>query len=70
MTVCRYHGARRKVLRGKDHPNYKHGEETLVAKRDRAAAAARLCDLEEVMHLFNLTSAKRTPGRKPKRELI
>ncbi len=37
-TVCRYHGYRKPetVLRGKDHPNYVHGERSLeVIKRHR-----------------------------------
>ncbi len=67
MPTCRYHGARKKVLCGKDHPNFIHGQASLAAKREYNAAAVRLRDLEEEMHVLNMTSAKLTPGRKPKR---
>ena len=70
MMVCRYHGARRQntILRGKDHPNYQHGQETLEAKAKRSAGLARLQELEQLMHQLGMTTEKRTPGRKPNGE--
>lgn len=69
MKVCRYHGARRQktVLRGKGHPAYKHGQETLTAKAQRSAGAAELRRIEELMHRYHLvpSKTKRSPGRKP-----
>ena len=68
MRVCRYHGARRRetIKLGKDHPNYRHGQETLQMKTERSAGLARIRALEDLMHKYKMTSAKRTPGRKPK----
>ena len=42
--VCRFHGARRPdaVLRGPSHPQYRHGRETLDAKRGRVEAMTRI----------------------------
>ena len=67
MKVCRVHGARRPhtILKGIDHPNYKHGHETLAAKAERSAGQAELRRLEELMYDLGMTTAKRTPGRKP-----
>jgi hypothetical protein len=66
MSVCRYHGARKTVLNGKAHPNYRHGEQTLAAKAARSAGLAELRMLEGMMHDLKMTSAKRMVGRKPK----
>ncbi len=46
--ICRLHGARKKSLikRGKLHPNYRHGMETLVAKRERSKKLAELKAIE------------------------
>lgn len=71
MSTCRMHGARHldTVQRGKQHPNFKHGEATLKARAEYRAASARLRDLESLMHLLGMTDAKRWPGRKPKPSL-
>jgi hypothetical protein len=66
MRVCRYHGARKTVLKGEAHPNYKHGEQTLAAKAERSAGLAELRMLEGMMHDLKMTTARRTVGRKPK----
>ena len=44
MPVCRFHGARRPdaVLRGPKHPLYRHGQETLEARRNRVEAMTRI----------------------------
>ncbi len=44
MATCRYHGARKRntVRQGADHPQYRHGMETLDAKRHRREALAYL----------------------------
>jgi len=67
MPVCRFHGARRPetIKRGSDHPQFIYGRETQQRRQARQEAAIRLRDLEELMHLFQFTTAKRTPGRKP-----
>ena len=61
-SVCRYHGARRpaSIKRGKTHPNYQHGEETLEAKAERSKKLGELRELENIMHLLKMTTATRT----------
>ena len=68
LSVCRMHGARppQTILRGSEHPSYKHGRETLEAKAERSAKLVELRDLESLMHALKMTSARRMPGRKPK----
>ena len=50
MPVCRFHGARRPdaVLRGPSHPLYRHGQETLDAKRSRVEAMTRIRALADL----------------------
>jgi hypothetical protein len=68
MPVCRCHGARRPetIKRGKDHPGWRHGEETLVAKAERSAKLAELRDLEALSFGLGLASGQRWRGRKPR----
>jgi hypothetical protein len=65
--VCRFHGARKpkKVLKGTQHPNYKHGRETKEAKANRSAGLARLRRVEEMMVESGLFAIQRSKGRKP-----
>jgi hypothetical protein len=64
--TCRMHGARKaeSIKRGKDHVNFVHGRRTLEAQAEQSATACRLQQLEDAMHLLNMTTAKRSPGRK------
>jgi hypothetical protein len=68
--TCRVHGARKPVtiLRGKDHPAYKDGSQTLEARAEYSEAALRLRELEQMMVDIGMVGAefKRTVGRKPK----
>lgn len=66
-SVCRFHGARnpKSILKGAQHPNYKHGKETREAKAKRSAGLARIRRLEDLIigeHFFKITRSK---GRKP-----
>lgn len=67
--VCRYHGARRPntVKRGADHPQYRHGSETLEAKAERSKTLAKLHELEALSFALGLVAqgAKQWRGRKP-----
>ena len=69
-TKCRTHGGAStgpKTQAGKDairRAQFKHGEQTLEAKAARSAKDAELQSLEDVLHALNMTSAKRTRGRK------
>ncbi len=44
---CRLHGARKQnsIKRDKEHPNYRHGTETIEAKRQRSEGLARLREI-------------------------
>jgi hypothetical protein len=67
--TCRVHGARKPatILRGKDHPAYTDGSQTLEARAKYSAAASRLRTLEQMMVGTGMVSAgfNRTRGRKP-----
>ena len=69
-TKCRTHGGASTGPRthaGKDairQAHFKHGEQTLEAKAARSAKNAEMRSLEDVLHALNMTSAKRTRGRK------
>ncbi len=67
MRVCRMHGAREKntVLKGKDHPNYRHGEQTHASKKYRHDMALELAELEEIGFAIGMLKGNRTRGRKP-----
>lgn len=67
--ACRMHGAHksRNVLRGKDHPRYKNGEETDLARSSRSEGSLMLRRLEEIgwnIQMFNQNATK-IRGRKP-----
>ncbi len=51
MPVCRMHGARcpHAILKGKEHPNYRHGNETSVARAARSAKMVELRTLEGIV---------------------
>ena len=40
--TCRYHGGRKNILVGIDHPNYKHGLDTKEAIKERKKKLAEL----------------------------
>ena len=69
-TKCRTHGGAStgpKTQAGKDairQAHYKHGKQTLEAKAARSAKDAEMQALEDVLHALNMTSARRTRGRK------
>ena len=67
MPVCRFHGARRAgtIRRGSDHPQWKHGQETLEAKAERSAKLLTLRELEGLMVTSGSLVGPRWRGRKP-----
>jgi len=67
MPVCRFHGARRPetIRRGKNHPQYRHGLETRLARADHRGFSVKLRHLEDLMFLLRMMNGKKTPGRKP-----
>lgn len=68
MPVCRYHGARASetILRGEDHPQYRHGHETLQMRQAHREAMGRLRTLVDLAVDHGILR-RRVPGRKPVR---
>ena len=66
MPVCRFHGARfpSNIKRGSDHPQWKHGQETLEAKAERSAMWRTLRKLESEMVATGTLVGPRWRGRK------
>jgi hypothetical protein len=60
------HGARKNVVSGKDHVNFVHGRRTKEAERQSSEQSKRLQQLEDALHLLEMTNAPRSPGRKAK----
>lgn len=52
-------------MRGANHPQYRHGQETLEAKAERSQRLAELRELEEMMFKLGLAGGPRWRGRKP-----
>lgn len=72
MRVCRYHGAKKPetIKRGADHPQYRHGGETLQAKAERSRKLMELRELEALSFALGLASGGRWRGRKPKADVL
>ena len=65
--TCRLHGARKpsSIKAGPNHPNYRHGLETLSAKHQRSVKLAELRTIETELLNKGLIAGARTAGRKP-----
>tara|TARA_B100000795_G_C22436921_1_gene300345 strand:+ start:51 stop:386 length:336 start_codon:yes stop_codon:yes gene_type:complete len=63
--ACRYHGARPQILKGEDHPNYKHGRRTLEALSKYSQKVAELDQLENIAHRAGVMAGPKRRGRKP-----
>lgn len=62
------HGARRpeSILRGENHPQYRHGGETKEAKDNRREASKRLHDLVDIGNAIGMFQPfAKLRGRKP-----
>jgi hypothetical protein len=68
MSVCRYHGARKPetIMRGANHPQHKHGNETLEKKGERSKRLAELRKLESLSFAMGMVSGPKWRGRKPR----
>ena len=66
--VCRMYGARKPnmVKRGANHPQYRHGGETLEAKAGRGRQLAELRVLEALSFGLGLAVGPRWRGREPR----
>ena len=67
--TCRIHGAKKPnaVIRGADHWNFKHGRETVEARRRRVEAMSRIRDLVELGVRGGFIE-RRIAGRRPNSE--
>ena len=65
--ACRLHGSHksRNVLRGKNHPNYKHGKRTKEAEADSRKTSIALLRLREIGDQLNMFNGGYSRGRKP-----
>jgi len=50
---------------GTKHWNFKTGNETLAAKKQRSERSLRLHYLQDIGHQLNFMGGQRIPGRKP-----
>ena len=55
---------------GSKHWNFKSGNETLAAKKQRSERSLRLHYLSEIGHQLNFMNGKRMVGRKPVNYLV
>jgi hypothetical protein len=69
MSVCRYHGARKPetIKRGAEHPQYRHGGESLEAKAEYHKMSVFFHEAENLMFSLDMVApgSPRTRGRKP-----
>jgi hypothetical protein len=69
-AVCDFHGGRStgpKTAEGKARiaaAHTVHGRETQKQRAERSVASARICRLEDAMHVLKMTTAPRARGRK------
>lgn len=68
---CQFHGGRGSgptTAEGKARigaAHFKHGQETNQKRLEQSQGSLLLAQIEDVMYVLNMTSAARTPGRKP-----
>lgn len=68
QPVCRYHGARppESFLRGTNHPQYRHGNETKEAKAHRRESNKRLHELVDLGNAIGMFQpGTKILGRRP-----
>ena len=63
--TCRYHGARRQIAKGTDHPNYKHGNRSQSGIRSFQGAMKTLDEVEDMAVIAGMVEARRR-GRRSK----
>ena len=49
--TCRYHGARRQIAKGTNHPNYKHGNRSQSAIKSFSKASQELDMIEDMARI-------------------
>ena len=61
--TCRYHGARRQIAKGTDHPNYKHGNRSQVAIKSFQNASQELDMIEDMAVVAGMVETRRRGRR-------
>ena len=61
--TCRYHGARRQIAKGTNHPNYKHGNRSQDAIKSFQGAMKALDEVEDMAVVAGLVEARRRGRR-------
>ena len=69
QDTCRYHGARRNILKVTEHSNYKHGNRTKESMATYNNKVAELDHLEAIAHSVGIMEGPKRAGRKPKIKL-
>ena len=61
--TCRYHGARRQIAKGIDHPNYKHGNRSQSGIRSFSKASQELDMIEDMAESIGMVASRRRGRR-------
>ena len=61
--TCRYHGARRQIAEGTNHPNYKHGNRSQVAIKSFQGAMKALDEVEDMAESIGMVASRRRGRR-------
>ena len=61
--TCRYHGARRQIAKGTDHPNYKHGNRSQDAIKSFSKASQELDMIEDMAESIGMVASRRRGRR-------
>ena len=64
--TCRMHGARKNIVSGEAHKNWKHGERSKEGIKQHSAKLSELRYLEDIGHAIGIMRGPKTVGRKPK----
>ena len=61
--TCRYHGARRQIAKGTNHPNYKHGNRSQSAIKSFSKASQELDMIEDMAESIGMVASRRRGRR-------
>ena len=69
--TCRFHGARRKetIKRGRAHPQFRHGRETVEARQRRVEGMTRIRRIVDIAVAAGFIRG-RIPGRRPRQSKL
>jgi hypothetical protein len=61
--TCRYHGARRQIAKGTNHPNFKHGNRSQSGIRSFSKASQELDLIEDMAVVTGMVETRRRGRR-------